>query len=217
MSSTSEWPGACPDDVLDIERPFGIMLGKEARVTKHDAERKVRILDFIAATLRARGYPPSVREIAHAVGLASTSAVHHHLQILERDGYLERGEKESRAIRLTPTAAIRLGLSSELVPQAASADSRVLPIIGEIAAGGPIEAYQDASESMAVPDMLAPSGDAYVLKVRGDSMIDDGILNGDYVVAEQGVFTGPNDIVVAGIPGGEATVKRYRSEARRSP
>ena len=78
-------------------------------MTKHDAERKVRILDFIAATLRARGYPPSVREIAHAVGLASTSAVHHHLQILERDGYLERGEKESRAIRLTPTAAIRLG------------------------------------------------------------------------------------------------------------
>src|SRR4029079_18343187 len=110
---------------LDIERPFGIMQGKEARVTKHDAERKVRILDFIAATLRARGYPPSVRESAVAVGLASTSAVHHHLQILEREGYLERGAAQSRAIRLTPTAAMRLGLSSELVPQATSADSRV--------------------------------------------------------------------------------------------
>ena len=93
-------------------------------MTKHDAERKVRILDFIAATLRARGYPPSVREIVQAVGLASTSAVHHHLQILARDGYLERGEGQSRAIRLTPTAAIRLGLSSELVPQATTADSR---------------------------------------------------------------------------------------------
>ena len=67
---------------LDIERPFGMMSRKEARVTKHDAERKVKILDYIAATLRARGFPPSVREIARAVGLASTSAVHHHLQIL---------------------------------------------------------------------------------------------------------------------------------------
>ena len=76
-------------------------------MTKHDADRKVRILDFIAATLRARGFPPSVREIAKAVGLASTSAVHHHLQILEREGYLERGAAQSRAIRLTPYAAIR--------------------------------------------------------------------------------------------------------------
>ena len=136
---------------LDIERPFGMMHGKEARVTKHDAERKVKILDFIAATLRARGYPPSVREIARAVGLASTSAVHHHLQILEREGYLERGAAQSRAIRLTPTAALRLGLSSELVPQSTPAEARVLPIIGEIAAGGPIEAYQDASETHGRP------------------------------------------------------------------
>ena len=80
-------------------------------MTKHDAERKVKILDFIAATLRARGFPPSVREIAKAVGLASTSAVHHHLQILEREGFLERGAAQSRAIRLTPHAAMRLGLN----------------------------------------------------------------------------------------------------------
>ena len=101
-------------------------------MTKHDAERKVKILDFIAATLRARGFPPSVREIARAVGLASTSAVHHHLQILEREGYLERGAAQSRAIRLTPTAAIRLGLTSELVPQATTGDARVVPIIGVV-------------------------------------------------------------------------------------
>ena len=98
------------DPRLDIERPFGMMRGtRRRRVTRHDAERKVKILDYIAATLRARGFPPSVREIARAVGLASTSAVHHHLQILEREGYLERGAAQSRAIRLTPTAAIRLG------------------------------------------------------------------------------------------------------------
>ena len=141
-------------------------------MTRHDADRKLKILDYIAATLRARGFPPSVREIALAVGLSSTSAVHHHLLMLERDGYLERDEAQSRAIRLTPTAAIQLGLSHELVPQSITADAHVLPIVGEIAAGGPIEAYQDASETMAVPDVLAPSGDAYVLRVRGDSMIE---------------------------------------------
>src|SRR5919112_4874352 len=125
-------------------------------LTKHDAGRKQRIIDYIAATLRARGYPPSVREIAQAVGLASTSAVHHHLQILERDGYLERGAAQSRAIRLTPTAALRLGLTSELVPQSTARDSYVLPIIGEIAAGGPVEAFQDATGAMAIPGLPAP-------------------------------------------------------------
>src|SRR4051794_14318958 len=159
-----------------------MMLVKEARVTKHDAERKVRIIEYIAATLRARGYPPSVREIARAVGLASTSAVHHHLQALEREGYLERGAAQSRAIRLTPTAAIRLGLTSELVPQSAMSEAHIVPVIGEVAAGGPIEAYQEATETMAIPDVLAPSGDAYVLKVRGDSMIDAHIADGDYVL-----------------------------------
>ena len=151
-------------------------------MTKHDAERKVKILDFIAATLRARGFPPSVREIARAVGLASTSAVHHHLQILEREGYLERGAAQSRAIRLTPTAALMLGLGPELTPQSMPSEAHVLPVIGEIAAGGPIEAYQDASETLAVPDILAPAGEAYVLRVRGDSMIEAHIADGDFVL-----------------------------------
>ena len=83
-------------------------------MTKHDALRKQRIIDYIAATLRARGYPPSVREIAVAVDLASTSAVHHHLSALERDGYLERGATRSRALRLTPTAALHAGLAGEV-------------------------------------------------------------------------------------------------------
>ena len=151
-------------------------------MTKHDAARKQKIIDFIAATLRERGYPPSVREIAAAVDLASTSAVHHHLQALEREGYLERGASHSRALRLTPTAALRAGLpdggASNIIPFG----GRTLPVIGEIAAGGPIEAYQDASETMSVPDAVAASGDAYVLRVRGDSMIDAHITDGDFVV-----------------------------------
>ncbi|HEU4571243.1 MAG TPA: transcriptional repressor LexA [Candidatus Limnocylindrales bacterium] len=181
-------------------------------MTRHDAERKVKILDYIAATLRARGYPPSVREIARAVGLASTSAVHHHLQILEREGYLERGAAQSRAIRLTPTAALRLGLSSELVPQSAAGETHVLPIVGEIAAGGPIEAYQDASETVAVPELFAPSGDAYVLKVRGDSMIEAHIADGDYVLIRPQNTARNGDIVVAQVEENGVTLKRFFKE-----
>jgi repressor LexA len=185
-------------------------------VTRHDAERKVRILDHIAATLRSRGYPPSVREIARAVGLASTSAVHHHLQILEREGYLERGAAQSRAIRLTPTAAIRLGLSSELVPQTlATGDAHVLPIVGEIAAGGPIEAYRDASETLSVPEMLAPSGDAYVLRVRGDSMIEAAIMDGDFVLVRPQSTARNGDIVVAQVEENSVTLKRFFKEKDR--
>ncbi len=184
-------------------------------MTKHDAERKQKILDFIAATLRARGYPPSVREIALAVGLASTSAVHHHLQVLEREGYLERGAAQSRAIRLTPNAALKLGLSSELMPQAVAAESHVLPVIGEIAAGGPIEAYQEASESLAVPEMLAPSGDAYVLRVRGDSMIDAHIQDGDYVLIRPQQTARDGDIVVAQVEENAVTLKQFFKERGR--
>jgi len=184
-------------------------------VTKHDAERKLKILDYIAATLRARGYPPSVREIARAVGLASTSAVHHHLQILEREGYLERGAAQSRAIRLTPQAAIRLGLSSELVPQSAAREAFVLPVIGEIAAGGPIEAYQEVSETIPVPEMLAPSGDAYVLRVRGDSMIEAAIVDGDYVLIRPQETARDGDIVVAQVEENAVTLKRFYRENGR--
>ena len=184
-------------------------------MTRHDATRKQRILDHIAATLRARGYPPSVREIALAVGLASTSAVHHHLEALERDGYLERGAARSRAIRLTPHAALRMGLSSELLPQEPTQQSHVLPVIGEIAAGGPIEAYQDATETMAIPELLAPSGDAYVLKVRGDSMIDAHIADGDFVLIRPQSTARNGDIVVAQVEDNGVTLKSFFKEQGR--
>jgi repressor LexA len=176
-------------------------------VTRHDAERKRKILDVIAATIRARGYPPSVREIAKAVGLASTSAVHHHLQILEKEGYLERGAAQSRAIRLTPTAALMLGLSSELTPQSMPSESFALPVIGEIAAGGPIEAYQDASETLAVPGRL--------LRVRGDSMIEAHIADGDYVVIRPQETARDGDIVVAQVEENAVTLKRFFREKDR--
>ena len=183
-------------------------------MTKHDAARKQRIVDFIANTVRQRGYPPTVREIAKAVDLASTSAVHHHLQALEREGFLERGASHSRAIRVTPSAALRTGMPGALMPQVA-ADSRVLPIIGEIAAGGPIEAYQDASETLSVPDALISSGDAYVLKVRGDSMIDAHITDGDFVVIRPQQTARDGDIVVAQVEENSVTLKRFYKEKNR--
>ncbi len=184
-------------------------------MTKHDAARRQRIVDYIAATLRARGYPPSVREIAVAVDLASTSAVHHHLSALEADGLIERGSGRSRALRLTPTAALRSGLTSELVPGLAGTTNHILPVIGEIAAGGPIEAYQDASESISVPELLAPSGDAYVLKVRGDSMVQAHIADGDFVVIRPQRTARDGDIVVAQVEENSVTLKRFFKEKGR--
>ena len=201
---------------MTIERVFGYRRGEgRLALTKHDAARKQRIIDYIAATLRARGYPPSVREIAQGVGLASTSAVHHHLAALEREGLLERGATQSRAIRLTPTAALTSGLTTELLPQIVGTEAHPLPILGEIAAGGPIEAYQDASETLSVPEMLAPSGDAYVLRVRGDSMIDAHITDGDYVVIRPQQTARNGDIVVAQVEENSVTLKRFFKEKGR--
>ncbi len=180
-------------------------------MTKHDAARKQRIVQYIANTVRERGYPPSVREIAKAVDLASTSAVHHHLQALEREGYLERGASHSRAIRVTPSATLRNGMPGGLMPQLA-VDSHLLPVIGEIAAGGPIEAYQDATETMSVPELLAPSGDAYVLRVRGDSMVDAHIADGDFVVIRPQQTARNGDIVVAQVEENSVTLKRFFKE-----
>jgi repressor LexA len=185
-------------------------------VTKHDAERKRKILDYIAAMLRATGVPPSVREIARAVGLASTSAVHHHLKALEEDGYLERGDaSQSRMLRFTPKAALALGLASEMTPQSAAREAHMLPVIGEIAAGGPIEAYQVVGDYQAVPEMLAPSGDAYLLRVRGDSMIEALIADGDYVVIRPQQTARNGDIVVAQVEENAVTLKRFFKEDGR--
>ena len=191
-------------------------------MTRHDATRKQRIIDHIAATLRARGYPPSVREIAQAVGLASTSAVHHHLEALERDGYLERGATRSRAIRLTPHAALQSGLSSELLPQVPPQQSHVLPIVGETAAASRSArrprvdsmalAATPAASSPAMPEILAPAGDAYVLKVRGDSMIDAHIQDGDFVVIRPQQTARNGDIVVAQVEENAVTLKRFFKE-----
>jgi repressor LexA len=184
-------------------------------VTKHDALRKQRIVDYIAATLREHGYPPSVREIAAAVGLASTSAVHHHISALEREGILERDATQSRALRLKPAATLTAGVAGDLLAQRSDVETRSIPIIGEIAAGGPIEAYQDASETVAVPDLIGAAADTYVLRVRGDSMLDAHILDGDLVVIRPQQTAQDGDIVVAQVEENSVTLKRFFKERGR--
>ncbi len=176
-----------------------------------------------------RGYPPSVREIAEAVGLASTSAVHHHLIGLERDGLLERGSNSSRAIRLTDRATTRRRPMPQAVPDRIhpgtgrvtpfrmplETDSMRLPVIGEIAAGQPIEAYEDNSEAVDVPRSMTAREDAYVLRVRGKSMIDALIDDGDYVIVQPQATARDGDIVVALLEDNGVTLKRFYREPDR--
>lgn len=184
-------------------------------MTKHDALRKQRIIDYIAASVRESGYPPSVREIAAAVGLASTSAVHHHLSALEKEGKLERDATQSRALRLTPAASLSNGTGTDVLAGVARAGGRSLPVIGEIAAGGPIEAYQDATESVTVPDIINTTAGTYVLRVRGDSMVDAHIMDGDLVVIREQQTAHDGDIVVAQVEENAVTLKRFFKERGR--
>ncbi|HEV2011077.1 MAG TPA: transcriptional repressor LexA [Candidatus Limnocylindria bacterium] len=169
-------------------------------MTKQDQQRAERILDYIRETVDERGYPPSVREIAEAVGLASTSAVHHHLTKLEKDGRLQKEATRSRALTLPGSHAAKLVNA---------------PIIGEIAAGQPIEAYEDRTETMTLPAELAPRHDTFVLRVRGKSMIEDHIDNGDYVVIQPQDTARDGEIVVAILDDNTATLKRFYRERDR--
>lgn len=186
-------------------------------MTRHDAERRQRILDCIARRVEERGYPPSVREIADAVGLASTSAVHHHLIALERDGLLERGTHSSRALRLTPLGAARPPSSPKVTPfrMPVERDTLTLPVMGEIAAGQPIEAYEDAAETLEVPRSMDARADSYVLRVRGKSMIDALIDDGDFVIVQPQATARDGDIVVALLEDNGVTLKRYFREENR--
>jgi repressor LexA len=191
-------------------------------VTRHDVERRRRILECIARTVEERGYPPSVREIADAVGLASTSAVHHHLIALERDGLIERGTHASRALRLTsrPAPMVDRGEpagSGKVTPfrMPVERDTLTLPVMGEIAAGQPIEAYEDAAETLAVPASMEARPDSYVLRVRGKSMIDALIDDGDFVIVQPQATARDGDIVVALLEDNGVTLKRYFREKDR--
>ncbi len=165
-------------------------------------QRQRQILDVIEQSMRERGYPPSVREIGEAVGLTSPSTVHNHLATLQRHGYLRRDPTKPRAIevRWDPNS----GAVLERRP------SRHVPLVGDVAAGTDVLAQENVEELFPLPVDFTGEGELFMLRVRGDSMIGAGILDGDFVVCRQQPTADDGDIVVAGIPGDEATVKTYR-------
>ena len=155
-----------------------------------------KILAFIKQEVREKGYPPSVREICEAVSLKSTSTVHGHLQRLEKKGLLHRDEMKPRAIEV-------LGEEEPETPPVVT-----VPLLGEVAAGVPIPAEQEYLDMLPLPESFVGSGEHFILNVRGSSMIDIGILDGDMVVVRR---QDNGEIVVAMIDG-EATVKRFYRE-----
>jgi repressor LexA len=177
-------------------------------------ERQTEIYEFVVEYVDEHGYPPTVREIGERVGLASPSTVHAHLANLERAGYLRRDPTKPRALELVGRgrpAAQEVGAAGRV---------RVLPLVGDIAAGGPLLAEQNVEDHLAVPEPLSSAaGEEFLLRVKGESMVDAGILPDDYVVVRRQQTAQDGDIVVA-LAGedesaDEATVKRFFRENGR--
>lgn len=171
-------------------------------------DRQRAILQFISDQMRDRGYPPSVREIGAEVGLTSPSTVHSHLATLQKAGYLRRDPTKPRAIEVRWD-------SNSGAADVERRPVRHVPLVGTVAAGTDVLAEEHIEETFPVPADLTGDGDLFMLRVRGDSMIDAGIFDGDYVVARVQDNAAKGDIVVAGIPGEEATVKTYSVDSAK--
>jgi repressor LexA len=200
MSDSSDTRGAGSDTASD----------DDARPGSGLTERQRTILDVIRNSVTTRGYPPSIREIGDAVGLTSTSSVAHQLRTLERKGYLRRDPNRPRAVdvraaddHVTPLVGTEAGGSDTLpVPT-------FVPVLGRIAAGGPILAEEAVEDVFPLPRELVGEGSLFLLKVVGESMIDAAICDGDWVVIRQQNVADNGDIVAAMIDG-EATVKTFK-------
>lgn len=177
-------------------------------------DRQKEVLRFIAVTTEQRGFPPTIREIGEEFSIRSTNGVNDHLKALERKGYLSRGEQKSRA--LVPTASGRQLLGFLKIKEG---DRTVeVPVVGRVAAGAPLLAEENRGEPVRVDRSLLPSGpavqDVFALRIKGDSMIGDGIFDGDLVFVRRQSAARPGEIVVALIES-EATCKRYFPEGDR--
>ncbi|HET7236228.1 MAG TPA: transcriptional repressor LexA [Actinomycetota bacterium] len=183
----------------DRQAPDGQAGGGSEQLTA----RQRRILDFIGQTVRERGYPPTVREIGEAVGLTSSSSVHAQLATLERRGLLRKDPTKPRAMALSETPR---------------AEGVVVPLVGRIAAGAPVLADEHVEDHLVVPMGFAGDAEHFALTVRGDSMIEAGILDGDLVIVRAQATAADGDIVAVLLPGpaeDEATVKRLSSRRGR--
>ncbi|MGY6654574.1 transcriptional repressor LexA [Amycolatopsis sp. TRM77291] len=170
--------------------------------------RQQQVLDVIKLWVSRFGYPPSVREIGEAVGLTSTSSVSHQLQALQRKGYLRRDPNRPRAVGVLATTDDNpMGIDVEQ-PQSA-AKAAYVPLVGRIAAGGPVLAEQAIEDVFPLPREIVGEGELFLLSVTGDSMVDAAITDGDWVVVRQQPTADPGEIVAAMIDG-EATVKTFK-------
>ncbi|WP_326909094.1 transcriptional repressor LexA [Sedimentibacter sp. MB31-C6] len=167
------------------------------------SDKQVKILEYIKDELTFRGYPPSIREICKAVGLSSTSSVHAHLNTLEKKGYIKKGTNKRRALELIDVDDICCNMPKKEIVN--------VPIIGTVTAGSPILAVENIDDTLPISIDFVGNNDSYVLKVKGESMIEAGILNGDYVIVNSQNTADNGDIVVALI-GDEATVKTFYKE-----
>lgn len=168
------------------------------------SDKQIQILNYMKLQISQKGYPPSVREICEAVGLRSTSTVHGHLSKLENKGYIRRDPTKPRAIEILNNDPFSdLAYNKEIV---------YLPVIGKVTAGQPILAIENVEETIPLSLDFIGHNSTFILTVKGDSMIDAGILNNDYVIVSQQSVATNGDIVVALI-GDEATVKRFYRES----
>lgn len=171
------------------------------------SERQQQVLEYIRATVAERGYPPSVREIGEAIGLSSPSTVHSHLSALVKVGAIRRDPSKPRAIEVLEPVDRSLLTHEE--------GMREVPLVGRIAAGRPVLATEDVEDVYPLPESLVGSGPVFMLRVKGDSMVDAGILDGDLVVVRRQPDANDGDMVAAMVEGEEATVKRlYRRDGQ---
>jgi repressor LexA len=168
--------------------------------------RQEQVLRFITESIKDQGYPPTLREIGAHMGIRSTNGVNDHLRALERKGYLTREDMKSRALR---PRDMNFGATNK--PEPSDSEMVEIPVLGRVAAGLPLYAEEHLLDTVRIDRSLLKSGEIFGLKVTGDSMIEAGILNGDYVFVRKQVVAHRGDIVVALI-GDEATVKRYYPE-----
>ncbi len=176
--------------------------------------RQQRVLTVIKESIERRGYPPSMREIGERVGLTSSSSVAHQLRVLEEKGYLKRDPNRPRALSVfdPDTSGSLAGTVDETGVGDAMPAANYVPLVGRIAAGGPILAEERVEEIFPLPKTLVGDGTLFLLEVSGDSMIDAAICNGDYVVVRQQP-TAENGEIVAALLDGEATVKTFQRKA----
>ena len=175
------------------------------------SSRQQEILAYVNTHVDEHGYPPTVREIGQAVGLTSPSTVHAHLEKLAKAGLIRRDATKPRALEVIEGGRSRRGAVVELAPPS---HSTVLPLVGEVAAGSPVVAEDRVEDYLTVPDQLASDAD-FVLTVKGDSMINAGILDGDLVVVRKQADARNGEIVVALVGDEDATVKRFFRDGRR--